>query len=41
MIVNNIEIHCICAGRGYSDMYGKLLTNAGGREGVSESNGRG
>jgi hypothetical protein len=27
MIVNNIEIHNICAGRGYNNMHSKLLKN--------------
>jgi hypothetical protein len=39
--VNNIEIHCICAGRGYNGMYWKLLNDGGGTGGVRESNGRG
>jgi hypothetical protein len=31
--INNIEIHSICAGRGFNNMYFKLLTNGGGKEG--------
>jgi hypothetical protein len=31
-------MHDICEGRGYKDMYRKLLKNGGWREGVRESN---
>jgi hypothetical protein len=29
MIVNNMEMDYICAGRGYGDVYSKLLNNGG------------
>jgi hypothetical protein len=29
MIVNNTKMDYICAGRGYGDVYGKLLNNGG------------
>jgi hypothetical protein len=41
MIVNNIEMRYICAGRGHDDMYWELPNySGGGRERVRESNRR-